>query len=198
MPKRKPKPARKPRPALAPAARPDPSTYDGWHHGLTETERRIDDIVHKMQSGAWLTGVSDRALAKEWNLSPDRMKQLSAEASRVVRRALRTTPEAQEEARAEIIQTFQVIRAKAMGKGSEQGLRVALDAVRAYGFYMGVEPAKRLDVSTRDDPFEGWSVSELEAYANENRRPARALRRLAAEDASNGAALDTEGEERVH
>src|SRR5262245_13286406 len=92
-------------------------SYDQWESGLNERERRVDAIAQKMRAGAWLSGVSDRALAKEWNLSPEMVRQIGAEASRVLRRELRTTPEAREEARAELLQLFRVIGAKAMANG---------------------------------------------------------------------------------
>lgn len=179
MPRRKP-----PREPQRQAAR---DSFAVWEGRLTVTEHRIDQIVQKMQSGAWLSGVSDRALCKEWNLSPDRMKQLVVEASRVVRKNLRDDPDARAEAKAAIVQTFEVIRAKAMAKGDPASLRVALDATRALGFYMGVEPVKRLDVTQReDDPFDGWSEAELDAYAKDGKRPRRALRQLATELTPDG------------
>jgi hypothetical protein len=166
--------ARRKRPAKA---KPAPGSLDQWESTLTEQEKRIEEIVAKMQAGAWLTGVSDRALSREWNVAPDTVRKQAAEASRIVRRRLREDPEAQKDARAQIIQTFEVIRAKAMAKGDPASLRVALDATRAFGFYIGVEPVKRLDVTERHDPVEGWSVEEMIAYAREGKRPRqRAIR----------------------
>jgi hypothetical protein len=181
----------------APAA---PGSFDHWEGKLTETERRVDAIVQRMQQGAWLSGVSERALAKEWNISPISVRHHAVEAGRVIRRQLRDDPEAQKETRAAIVQTFEVIRAKAMAKGDPASLRVALDATRALGFYMGVEPAKKLDVTERVDPFEGWSVAELEAFAAGGTQARRAVRVSAAlpmpSDASltsaNGELLDAD------
>jgi hypothetical protein len=188
MPKRKPpKPPRKKQARRLPrslAAQLDPNTYDGWHGALTETERRVDDIVQKMQSGAWLSGVSERALAKEWNVSPFTVRGYAVEASRMIRRTLRTDPAAREEARAAVMQTFEVIRAKAMGKGDPQSLRVALDATRALGFYMGVEPPKQLDIGRREDPFEGWTTDEKLAFSRDGSRPRRAVRAVLSEPSS--------------
>jgi len=169
---------KKKRPAPRP---PAPGTHAHWEASLSEKERRIEEIAAKMQQGAWLSGVSDRVLAKEWNCSPNTVRKFAAEASRLLRRLLRTDPDAQREALAEILQTFEVIRAKAMAKGDPASLRVALDATRARGFYLGIEPAKRLEVNERADPFEGWTVEEKLAYANDGTKPKRALRRLAAE-----------------
>lgn len=156
-------------------------TFNQWESSLSPRERRIEDIIAKMMQGAWLTGVSDHALAKEWNLSPNTVRKMSAEASRAVRFRLRDDPQAKEEARAQLLQTFEIIRAKAMAKGDSPGLRVALDASRAFGFYLGIEPAKRLDVTERADPFEGWTTDEKLAYSRDGRRPRRALAQLGAE-----------------
>lgn len=154
-------------------------TLAEWEASLTPVELRIDIIVQKMQSGAWLAGVSERALAKEWDVSPITVRGLAAEANRKIRAMLRDDPEAQKEARAAILQTFEVIRAKAMAKGDPASLRVALDATRAYGFYLGIEPAKRLDVANRTDPFEGWTTDEKLAFSRDGRRPRRAMNRVA-------------------
>lgn len=172
---------------------PRPGSHEHYWQGLSDKERRIEEIAAKMQSGAWLSGVSDRSLAKDWDCDPNTVRKYAAEASRLIRRTLRQDPEAQKEALAQILQTFEVIRAKAMAKGSEQGLRVALDATRAFGFYMGIEPAKRLEVNERVDPFEGWSVEEKLAFANDGTKPKRAMRRLAGElGEGNGADADPE------
>ena len=170
------------------ARRADPETFEGWQAGLTETEKRVDEIVHRMQSGVWLSGVSVRALAKEWNITPDRVHKLAAEASRRLRLLLREDPAALKEAKAAVVQTFEVIRAKAMAMNDAQGLRVALDATRALGFYLGVEPAKQVDVGHRADPFEGWSTEEKLAFSRDGSRPRRALRQLATDAASSDGA----------
>jgi hypothetical protein len=192
--KRKPKQReRKPRAAapipVQPPEPPAPGSFDHWEGKLTDTERRVDAIVQRMQQGAWLSGVSERALAKEWNISPTTVRHHAVEAGRVIRRALRDDPEAQKDCRAAIVQTFEVIRAKAMAKGDPASLRVALDATRALGFYMGVEPAKKLDVTEHHDPFEGWSPAELEAFAVGGTQARRAVRVSAALPMPSDAAL---------
>lgn len=169
---------------------PRPGSHAAYLQGLDPKERRIEEIAAKMQSGAWLSGVSDRALAKEWDCDPNTVRKYAAEASRTLRRQLRMDPDAQREALAQILQTFEVIRAKAMAKNSEQGLRVALDATRAFGFYMGIEPAQKLETTQRTDPFEGWTVDEKLAYANGGPKPKRATRMLAELADGNGADTD--------
>jgi hypothetical protein len=149
--------------------------------GRTEREERVEQVVDLMSRGQWLAGVSDKALAKQWRCTADNARKISAEASRLIRARLRDDPAAKAEARAMLLQNFEVIRAKAMAKGDAPSLRVALDAMRAYGFYLGIEPAKRLDVTERADPFEGWTTDEKLAFSRDGRRPRRALARVATE-----------------
>ena len=176
------KPAKPAKPAeLVEPVEPGAESFADWESALSPRERRIEEIVSKMMSGAWLSGVSDNAFAKEWNLSPNTVRKMAAEASRAVRFRLREDPVAKEEARAQLLQLFEVIRAKAMAKGDAPSLRVALDACRAYGFYLGIEPAKQLDVTERKDPFTGWTTDEKEAFARDGLRPRRAVNRIIGE-----------------
>ncbi len=177
-------PRQRPRKAKAAAE----GSYDAWHGTLPPREKRVEDIVNKMMQGAWLSGVSDKTLAVEWNLDPATVRQLAAEASRMVRYRMRLDPQAQEDARAQLLQLFDVIRAKAMAKGDPASLRVALDALRAYGFYLGIEPAKQLTL-TQPDPFAGWSTEEKLAYSRDGSRPRRAANGVAVA-VMNGAGLN--------
>lgn len=161
---------------------PAPDSYAAWEQGLPDRERRIEDIVSKMLAGAWLSGVSEKAMAQEWNLSPNTVRKMAAEASRMVRFRLSDDPDAKAEARAQVLQLFEVIRAKCMAKGDPASMRVALDALRAYGFYLGIEPARQLDVTGRTDPMSGWTTEEKLAYARDGTRPRRAVRQLAQPD----------------
>lgn len=155
---------------------PKEPSYAASLAGLTERERRVAEVISMMSRGAWLSGVSDDLLAKKWNCDPSNVRKIAAEANRVIRLRLRDDPKALQEARALLLQNIDTIRAKAMGNGDAQSLRVGLDALRAYGFYLGIEPAKKLDVTERHDPVEGWSVEEKIAYARDGKRPRRALR----------------------
>lgn len=154
-------------------------TLEQWERGLSPMERRVEDVAALMLKGAWISGVSDRKLAEQWNVEPNTVRRVAAEASRLIRSRLRDDPRAKEEARAQIIQLFDVIRARCMAKGDAVSMRVALDALRAYGFYLGIEPAKRLDVHRTEDPFAGWTTEEKLAYVRDGRRPRRALGRFA-------------------
>lgn len=130
-----------------------------------------------MCRGQWLAGVSDKMLAGQWKVTPDAVRKVSAEASRVLRRRLREDPDAQQEARAQMLQLFEVIRAKGMANGDAPSLRVALDALRAYGFYLGIEPAKKLEVANRGTPLDGWTLEQKLAYAERGEQPRRADRK---------------------
>jgi hypothetical protein len=183
---------RKPRATPAEPAEP---TYAESRARLTVREQRVAEVVSMMSRGAWLSGVTDELLAKKWNCDPSNVRKVSAEANRVIRARLRDDPIAQGEARAVLLRNIDTIRAKAMGNGDPQSLRVALDALRAYGFYLGIEPAKRLDVTQRQDPVEGWTVEEKLAYARDGKRPRRALGRLNGD--ANGAS-DDDSDDRMH
>jgi hypothetical protein len=179
---------------------PRPKTFERWEGALTQREAHIEEIITKMQSGAWLTGVSDRTLAKEWNLDPATVRHYAAEASRAIRRRLRDTPEAKEEARAQVLQLFEVIRAKAMANGDSSSLRVALEATRLYGYYLGLEPAKRLDVTERgDDFFAGWTTEEKLAFSRDGVQPTgRAKRALRSIITTEGNGVDDDPTEPRH
>lgn len=179
-------------PIEVPTAPPEPvePTYAESLAGLTTRERRVAEVISMMSRGAWLSGVSDDLLAKKWNCDPSNVRKIAAEANRVIRLRLRDDPKALQEARALLLQNIETIRAKAMGNGDAQSLRVGLDALRAYGFYLGIEPAKKLDVTERHDPVQGWSVEEKIAYARDGKRPRRALR-----ESANGA---DDGDDPVH
>lgn len=173
---------------------PGPSRVANRIPKPTERERRVEQVVDLMCRGQWLAGVSHKMLAQQWGCTPDNVRKVSAEASRVIRSWLRDTPEAKEEARAMLLQNFEVIRAKAMAKGDAYNLRVALDAMKAYGFYLGIEPAKQLDVTQRQDAFPGWTTEQKLEYSKTGRKPRRILeRQLAREIVGNGNGHD-EGE----
>ncbi len=173
----RPKPG-KPKGEGATAAPAGPSRARELIPAKTERERRVEQVVDLMSRGQWLAGVSHKMLAAQWGCTTDNVRKVSAEASRVIRSWLRETPEAKEEARAQLLQNFEVIRAKAMSRGDAHNLRVALDALRAYGFYLGIEPAKQLDVNQRSSTFEGWTVADKLEYSRTGRKPRRALERV--------------------
>ena len=145
--------------------------------GLTEREQRVERILDLMCRGLWLPGWSDKQLAAEWGCVPDNARHIAAEASRRLRAMVRHDVEAQKDALAELLQTFRVIRARGMANGDAQSLRVALDASRALGFYIGVEPAKKLDVTQRDTAFmDGWTPQEKLAYSTGGESARRQVR----------------------
>lgn len=173
----------------------------------TENEQRRDHILGMMSRGQWLPGASEDALAERWNITPRAVKERAEEASKLMRMMCRATPEFQESVRAEVLQTFRVIRAMGMraAAGPEHpgpdatpaqlsahaealrrhqpapALAVALQATRLFGFYTGVEPAKKIeDVTPVADPFEGWTLEQKREFAETGKRPKRALAELSA------------------
>lgn len=182
---------RKGRPGAIPAAaEPTEPTFQEWKQGLTTREQRVNEVVGMMLRGVWVIGASDDVMAQKWNCSPGNVRQISAEASRNLRAMMRQDPEAQKQARAMMLAAFEAIRMKCMLNGDSSSLRVALDAMRAYGFYMGIEPAKRLEVTDRSTPVDEWSLEEKIAYARDGKRPVRAFRGAQGELAGGGGGTD--------
>ncbi len=120
-----------------------------------------------MLSGRWLSGQSDKLLAKEWGVVPSYVRSLSAEASRTLRRAMRDQdPEFRAERRAELVALFGAITRRASLMNTPNALRVALQAAELQGRYLGVEPPRSLNVNHDPDGFGSMSDAELERFAN--------------------------------
>lgn len=154
----------------------------------TEMEERIDEIIELMLASDWLAGISHRTLAKKWNCHVDHVKRIAAESSRVVRRTLREDPGTAEEARDQLIHAFDVIRAKSMEIKDASGYRVALEALKARGMFMGLIPETKLAIR-HEDPFDGWTTEQKEHFAETGIRP---------EDVGPGANGASSGNGRVH
>jgi hypothetical protein len=173
------------------AANKEPADYETWERGLSHAEKMVEQICEYMMNGQWLGGASVIEVGRKNDLSPETVRRYAAEANRLLRDRLRRDPELGEGARFEVLQNFRVIRALAMSQKDAGGLSVALNANRALGFYLGVEPVKRLEVAdVTPDELEGWSDQELEDFAKSGQRPRRALRAVAREltngELSNG------------
>lgn len=189
-------------------ANKEPPDYESWHRGLTDAERYVEDICGYMMNGQWLGGASIDEVAKKNSLSPETVRRYAAEANRLLRDRLRRDPELADGARFEVLQNFRVIRALAMQTKEPAGLGVALNANRALGFYLGVEPVKRLEVAdVTPDEIDAWNDQELDDFAKTGNRPRRALRAVAREltngELGNGAnghdgELDDDGDDELH
>lgn len=161
------------------ANKEDPS-FKAWESRLTPVETIVETICEFMMNGQWLGGASILEVARKFELSPESVRRYAAEANRLLRSRLRDDPELHDGARMELLQNFRVIRAIAMQQKDAAGLGVALNANRALGFYLGIEPAKRIDVNdVTDDDQDGWTDAELEAFVKTGARPRRALRAVA-------------------
>jgi hypothetical protein len=169
----------------------EPIDYEAWDRSLTDVEKVVETICEFMMNGQWLGGASVMQLAREFKLGPETVRRYAAEANRLLRSRLRQDPELADGARYEVLQNFRIIRAMAMKQQDAAGLGVALNANRALGFYLGVEPVKRLDVADVSDEMDSWSDTELEDFAKSGRRPRRALRavghQLVSGELGNGA-----------
>lgn len=145
--------------------------------GMTLTERRVELIRDMMVAGLWLARWSDRRLAQAWGCSRSRVEALATEASRLIRHDLRQDPEALDELRAEVIQTFArlAFRAEQMATatGDTRGYRYAAEIVHKRAQYLGIAPAEKLELTGDKDEFEGWSLEEKQRYAETGEMPSR-------------------------
>lgn len=161
-------PGRRKKRKRAPKRAPTPvpaNEFDVWKASLTPREQRIDEVLRMMSQGQWMTGVSHRQLAEKWGMHPDTVAAIAAEANRLLRRTFREDKDGRAEARAAILQTFEVVRVRGMLGGSAPHLRVALDATECLGRYLGLEPPKRLEVGQPDE-FEGLTDEQLRDVAD--------------------------------
>lgn len=192
----RPKPRQLPDPAVV-VLKGEHKTFAEWEASLTPTENLVQEIAEYMANGAWLGGVSDKEVAKKHNLSPDTVRRYAAEANRLLRDRLREDPELRSDAKESILQSFRVIRALATKNGDAGSLGVALNATRALGFYLGLEPSRALEVTTPGhEDFNGWSTEEIEDYAASGKKPRRALRAVARHLLEQGSApepIETNG-----
>lgn len=171
MPARR-KPARaKPKRAAKP--KPAPSEYESWRATLTLREQRVDEVVRMMAQGQWMAGVSHAQLAKKWGVVPGTVEHVALEANRILRRNFRTDAEGRKDATALILQTFEVIRVRAMLAGSAGGLRVALEATEALGRYLGLEPPKTIRTLDADDELDRLDDEQLGEVAKDGSRALR-------------------------
>jgi hypothetical protein len=145
----------------------------------TLTEARVDEIVGMMCAGQWVTGLSHRQLAEAWEVSHGRIEVYAAEASRVIRRWVRESPEDKHAYLAQLIQTFERLAQKAEDRGSQRGYRDAIEANKVLAMLHGV--LKQQVEIEESSPFKGWTREEKERFAATGERPAPRLREDAGE-----------------
>lgn len=105
----------------------------------TTAERRIDEVVEMMTSFRWVPGPSHRALAKTWGVSVSMVEHVAAEASRVVRRLVRT--EQKEEVAARLTTNIELIGARAMTRTRRRWRRtIGADGKPSYVEYVQPDP----------------------------------------------------------
>jgi hypothetical protein len=142
---------------------------------LTPKEQRIEQVVDIMVNGRWVTGVTSKALARQWNTSRANVENMACEANRVIRRWMRETPEDKKAALARVLQSFERIAKKLEAKDSERGLTGAAETIDRFAEYSGLKPAKTLQVKDITDPFKGWTDEEIEHFGETGERPTRAI-----------------------
>ncbi|MFZ5896450.1 MAG: hypothetical protein ACOY0T_35680 [Myxococcota bacterium] len=143
---------------------------DGQRATKRLTEQRIDVLLETMIEGTYLTGQTDRELAELWGVSRQRVQNLAAEASRVLLRYSRENPEIGQMALAQAVQNWARLRVKAEALGTEKGFAVAQHSDELTLTYLGMKPAEKLDVSSRES-FANWSDDELKEYLATGKRP---------------------------
>ncbi len=142
---------------------PEGADFDHWWAGLTPREQRLETIRDLMVQGRWVRRITSKVLAHQWQLSPHTVESIAAEASRSIKRYATDTPEAREELRQTILQSIEVVRAKCFQNGDSASLRVGLEAIVRFGEYCGLQPPKRIEMSTPDE-FDGMSLDQLRAF----------------------------------
>lgn len=133
---------------------------------MTPRELRIEQVLQLMVNAEWHPGESHRSLAEQWGVHPGTVEHIAAEANRLLRHAFRQSPDARDEALAEVLATFRTVRLRMLANGSVAALRVAVDAAEQFGRYMGIEPPKNVKLTTVDE-FEGLTDEQLELVARE-------------------------------
>ncbi len=141
-----------------------PNEFEAWQAKLTPREQRVEEVALMMAQGQWMVGASHQQLAKRWGIAPGTVEHIASEANRVLRRNFRSDDEGRLDATALVLQTFEVIRVRAMISGTPSGLRVALEATEALGRYLGLEPPKRIAMTTKNE-FADMTDEEVEALA---------------------------------
>jgi len=161
--------------------------FDKWWSGLTPQEQRVEIIIDLMSQGRWFTGTTPKALAHKWQLSVGRVREIAAEASRQVRRYATDDPADRELMRNTILTTFDVIRHRGLQNGDSGSMRVALEATKAMGFYLGLEPVQQLGIQDGREQFHSMSTDDLRGVV-ERGKQRRAARRSA--EGANGGRRD--------
>jgi len=107
------------------------------------TDDRVEVIFAMMRDGTWRSGKSARELAELWGLGIDRVEQLSATASKMLRRVATEHFEDRQAILLEIQHTLARLAFKAEQIGTPNALDVAGRNIERLGKYLGLEPAMK-------------------------------------------------------
>jgi hypothetical protein len=135
------------------------------------TLERVDLALRRLVDGTYVRGQTDRELAELWALSPARVRNIVAEASRVLLRYSRENPSFGEEYLARALCNWERIRAKSEALGTERGFAVALQADDLILTYLGMRPPRKVDI-VAENRFDAWTDEELKEYVATGKRPA--------------------------
>ena len=133
------------------------------------TAERVALIHDLMLSGQWITRVTERYLANQWGVSTSRVRQLSAEASRLVRRELGA--DEIEQRRNMALGQLDRIKAVALNPRSPK-LKDAIQAIKLEGTICGFV-VQRHEINDNRDPFDGWTDKELDDFDKTGATPER-------------------------
>jgi hypothetical protein len=132
------------------------------------TDQRISKVVDLMVANEWVTGRTGKTLAAEWGVSSSRVKQIAAEASRIVRRAVGDPKDIKKL----LLSGLHQVVERTLHKGE---FRTMVEAARTIGSFHGLV-RDRLELTKPGDDFEGWTDTEVEQYVEHGAWPSRLLR----------------------
>lgn len=178
---------KKPKPSVAKTSKPelmarasDISTLDNANDperkkvlagakAVKSTAERVSLIHDLMLSGQWIHRVTERYLASQWAVTCSRVRQLSAEASRLVRRELGA--DEVEQRRNMALAQLDRIKAVALRPGTPK-LKDAIQAIKLEGQICGFV-VQRHEINDNRDPFDKWTDEELDEFGKTGKTPDR-------------------------
>jgi hypothetical protein len=122
-----------------------------------------------MAANEWVKGETAKVLAVEWGISVITVEHVSAEASRILRRAVGDPKDVKQL----LLAGLQQVTERTLAK---EEFRTYIEAVRTIASFHGLV-RDRLEISKGADDFENWTVAEYEAYIASGEYPARLLKR---------------------
>ena len=127
----------------------------------------VSACVDLMTTGQFITGVTVRQLAKAWSVPLDRMKGISADASKVVQHMVCQDLAGDDAYRARVRLAFETKIAQLLAKDDAQSARAAMELARGLNAMLGVQRVEQGSTSIAD-----FTQRALEALSK--RKPKKA------------------------